>query len=127
MESVDLPEAIDWTAGSLKVWDAPVDVSVKISAAASFHQITGAIFTMVPSDPHFDIIVGWLKHAALVLFPVFIFQLSDRIIQFINRPANLIAIIMNLLHTRSDLEGQRLWISTAHQIVGFYCRSTEVH
>lgn len=32
----------------------------------------------------------------------------------------------NLLAVRTDLEGQRLWISDAHRFISFYCRRSEV-
>lgn len=66
MTDLDSAEAEDWLKLSLKIWDAPVDVSVKISAATSFRLISDAVFVMVPSDPYFDLIVNFVAHAKSV-------------------------------------------------------------
>lgn len=67
MTELDSAEAEEWLKLSLKIWDAPVDVSVKISAATSFRLISDAVFFMVPSDPHFDLIVNFVAQTQSVV------------------------------------------------------------
>lgn len=67
-ETLDVPEATDWLTGSVRLWDANIDISVKISAAASFQSLNEAVIHMLPTDPFFDLFVGFQQHAAFVLF-----------------------------------------------------------
>lgn len=75
MTDLSIVEAEEWLRLSLKIWDAPVDVSVKISAATSFRLISDAVFVMVPSDPHFDLIVNFVGHSKSVAFTSFLLLL----------------------------------------------------
>lgn len=125
MTDLDIAEAEEWLKLSLKIWDAPVDISVKISAATSFRLISDAVFVMVPSDPHFDLIVNFVAHAKSVRFLLLHID-KPNFGDLTDRPATLIAVVTNLLHVRTDLEGQRLWINTAYPFINLYCRQSEV-
>jgi hypothetical protein len=58
------PEIEQWVPAVSKVWEAPLDVSVKISASTNMHLICEAIFQMIPSDDGFDAIVTWVERGA---------------------------------------------------------------
>jgi hypothetical protein len=68
------PEIEQWIPVASKIWNAPIDVSVKISASTSFHLISAVIFHMIPTDDFFDGIVTWVAQAASVASPLYIDQ-----------------------------------------------------
>ena len=47
-------------------------------------------------------------------------------LKHVDRPAVLLAVVTNLLDARSDVEVQRLWITAAQEMVGFYYQYSEV-
>jgi len=60
------PEIQQWVPAATRIWDAPIDVSVKISASTNLLLISEATFQMLPSDVGFDAIVTWIENAASV-------------------------------------------------------------
>lgn len=50
----DYADVDEFLASAVKLWDAPIDISVKISATMSTTLISHALPLMVPSDPYYD-------------------------------------------------------------------------
>ncbi|KAF8076811.1 hypothetical protein FPV67DRAFT_1605221 [Lyophyllum atratum] len=105
MKDITVPGIEEWVETSNKVWEAPLDISVKVSAASCFHVSATALYhSPMVGDPSHSMMVTFLK---IIL------------------PATLLSIVTNLLHARSDQEAERLWIMTAHQMVELYVRKTD--
>ena len=120
----DKPEIEEWVPAATRLWDSPIDISVKISASTSFHLIGEALYQMIPSDDFFDGIATWVELASSVAS----FQPFDLLIlnAYHNRPLTLLVIAKNLLQAKNDLELQRLWMGDTHGIIGLYTRKSEV-
>lgn len=124
MVGYSVEEVLEWIPPATRLWDSPMDISVKISASTSFHLISEAFFLMNPPDPFFDIIVTWVAHARLVT-SFLSFRMSDRKFSF-DSPQTLAVFAKNLLQARNDPDTQRLWLGDIHGAIVFYTRKSEV-
>ncbi|RDB19915.1 Neurofibromin [Hypsizygus marmoreus] len=100
-------EMEEWVITGNRIWEAPMDISVKVSNASCFYTYAAALFSTPPSDtadPILELKVSFLKLAL---------------------PSVLLSIVTNLLHSRSDVETERLWVAIAHQLIELYVRKTD--
>uniref|UniRef100_A0A0W0FVQ0 Ras-GAP domain-containing protein n=1 Tax=Moniliophthora roreri TaxID=221103 RepID=A0A0W0FVQ0_MONRR len=93
-----------WTVTTVKLWEANVDTSVKISAASMCLLEAELGFMLSPQEPLYEECVQWLKTS-----------LSQ----------TLISVVTNLLHTRDDVDLQRLWTGLALQLLEMFVRKTD--
>lgn len=63
----DLSEVDEFLASAVKLWDSPLDISVKLSSTMSIVLFSHALPNMDPSDPYFDFQMQYLERAMLVL------------------------------------------------------------
>ena len=61
MSGISKPEIDNWMSVALKLWAAPLDISVKASTASCLHAITELCFLMPPSDPSHSLMVEIIK------------------------------------------------------------------
>ncbi|KZT29450.1 hypothetical protein NEOLEDRAFT_1128208 [Neolentinus lepideus HHB14362 ss-1] len=94
----------DWLPVGIKVWESPMDSSVKQSTAWSIRYLCELIFSMQPEDEYFHEAVTWMKLAC---------------------PATLTSISMCLLNARIDLKAQRMWMDLAYDLLVVYTRATD--
>ncbi|KAJ2930404.1 hypothetical protein H1R20_g6694, partial [Candolleomyces eurysporus] len=92
-------------AVTTKLWDSPLDICVKISAASLLSNVTTASFSKPPKDESDYLVVESLRQAL---------------------PRTLISVGTNLLNERTDVEAQKLWISLAHHIVDAYSKKIDM-
>ena len=52
-----------WVEVAVNLWQAPIDISVKISTASCLRKLTGITFMTPPSDPDYAIMVDIVKLA----------------------------------------------------------------
>ncbi|KAG5638079.1 hypothetical protein H0H81_001929 [Sphagnurus paluster] len=105
MKHMNLPEIEEWVDTSNKIWEATLDISVKVSAASCFHMVATELYNSpLMETPHYLLQVTLMK---------------------LSLPANIFSVVTNLLHSRGDLEAERLWIIIAHQMVELYIKKTE--
>ncbi|TFK24729.1 hypothetical protein FA15DRAFT_406917 [Coprinopsis marcescibilis] len=105
MKGMDEEEMEAWIPVTAKLWDAPIDITVKISTASCLKKVTELSFLFPPVGKAGELTVYSLKRAL---------------------PLALQCVAQNLLNTRTDLEAQRLWISLAHSIVDIYSKRIEM-
>jgi hypothetical protein len=66
MSQMGGPEVEEWFSVSLKLWEASVDITVKISAACSFRLSVETVFRMSHDHPMYDAMVSWMSRALFV-------------------------------------------------------------
>lgn len=94
----------DWLPVAIKVWESPMDSSVKQSTAWSIRYLCELIFQMQPEDDYCQEAVTWMKMAC---------------------PATLTSMSMCLLNARIDLKAQRMWMDLAYDLLVVYTRTTD--
>ncbi|KAG5648701.1 hypothetical protein DXG03_000048 [Asterophora parasitica] len=105
LKDITVPGIEEWVDTLNKVWEASLDISVKVSAASCFYLSATALYKdPMAEDPAYSMMVTFLK---------------------ITLPATLFSIVTNLLHARGDVEAERLWIVIAHQMIELYVKKTD--
>lgn len=66
MSDYNVSDVEEFLGGSLRVYGAPVDNSIKISFATSLHLICDVLFILVPTDPYFDLTTKYIEIGASV-------------------------------------------------------------
>ncbi|PPR04649.1 hypothetical protein CVT24_011867 [Panaeolus cyanescens] len=100
IKGIETRDDVDnWVASAVKLWEAPIDISVKISTSSTMRKVSELTFLTDSTDPSYKIMTEIVKSAL---------------------PRTLISVVANLLTTRTDVEAQRLWISIAHQVMEVY-------
>jgi hypothetical protein len=64
LKHIDKSEIEDWVMTANKIWEAPIDLSVKVFMASGFHSIAEAMYSAVvpdPPDSYFKLKVSFLK------------------------------------------------------------------
>ncbi|KAG6849386.1 hypothetical protein H0H93_008893 [Arthromyces matolae] len=97
------PDIQIWSETSNKIWDTNLDISVKVSSASCFYEVASEFYRN-PLDDTREIMVAFLKTCL---------------------PPTLLSIVTNLLHTRQDLEAERLWMTIAHQLLELYTKKAK--
>ncbi|KAF9266130.1 hypothetical protein L218DRAFT_1016740 [Marasmius fiardii PR-910] len=99
-------ENVSWNMffSTNKIWEANVDNSVKISTAATVLLKGEVAFVLSPQDPHYEETNRWLKESL---------------------PQTLVSVVTNLLHSRSEVEVQRLWTSLGLQLLEMFIRKAD--
>ncbi|KAF9067659.1 hypothetical protein BDP27DRAFT_1225535 [Rhodocollybia butyracea] len=97
-------EAGTWTSLPLRIYDSSLDITVKISAASATLREYELAFERDLSDPQYDDYVDWIRSS-----------LSQM----------LASVATNLLHTRTDVESQRLWANLIMRLLEFFARPTD--
>ncbi|KAF8165773.1 hypothetical protein B0H34DRAFT_794124 [Crassisporium funariophilum] len=105
MKGLDTEDIDSWVTVAVKLWEAPIDISVKISTASCMRKTSEATFMTPKSDPYYHLMIDIVKSSL---------------------PVTLLSVVGNLLTTRTDLEAQRLWISIAHQVIEVYVTKVDV-
>ncbi|KAF8883153.1 hypothetical protein CPB84DRAFT_1817082 [Gymnopilus junonius] len=100
-----LQEIGDWVMIAVKLWEAPIDISVKISTAYCMRKMSESTFLMAPSDSSHFMMVSIIKSSL---------------------PVTLVSVVGNLFVARTDLDAQRLWISIAHQVLDVYVTKSDL-
>ncbi|GLB34218.1 putative GTPase-activator protein for Ras-like GTPases [Lyophyllum shimeji] len=105
IKNITVPGIEEWVETSNKVWDANLDIAVKVSSASCFYLCGVALYnTRTVEEPSNSMMVTFLKFTL---------------------PATLFSIATNLLHARGDPEVERLWIVMAHQAIELYVKKTD--
>lgn len=73
----DQSEVDEFLGSAVKLWDSPLDISVKLSSTMSIILFSHALPNMVPSDPYFDFHVRYMERSMLVISPGFSEWFSD--------------------------------------------------
>ncbi|KAF8638594.1 hypothetical protein AX17_002135 [Amanita inopinata Kibby_2008] len=94
-------DADEWLDITNKVWDANMDVSVKISAASCYRTVIAMSFQLPAGHPYLGLMAKLLK---------------------VTMPTTLMRIATNLFACRANAESQRLWISVAYQMLELYAK-----
>ncbi|KAG7097519.1 hypothetical protein E1B28_004862 [Marasmius oreades] len=87
-----------------KLWEANVDNSVKISNAATVLLKAEVGIMLSPQDPLYEECNTWLRESL---------------------PQTLVSVVTNLLHSRSEIEAQRLWASLSLQLLEMFVRKAD--
>ncbi|KIL70462.1 hypothetical protein M378DRAFT_1044573 [Amanita muscaria Koide BX008] len=98
-------DANEWMDVTIKLWDASLDLSVKISMASTYRTLTSILFKSPPDNPHLAMIATMFK---------------------LSLPITLMSVANNLISCRGDVENQRLWIALAYQILELYAVKTDI-
>ncbi|KAF8635007.1 hypothetical protein AX15_000591 [Amanita polypyramis BW_CC] len=83
----------------IKMWEAKLDISVKISSASCHNVMTASVLQTPPGHPLLDGFIDIMKDIL---------------------PITLMSVANNLINCRADSENQRLWISAAYQTLEQY-------
>ncbi len=59
MMNMTIKDVDEWVHSAVKMWEAPIDISIKTSTASSFRLMAEITFKMSPTDPFFDVVVAW--------------------------------------------------------------------
>ncbi|KDR84288.1 hypothetical protein GALMADRAFT_87191 [Galerina marginata CBS 339.88] len=106
LKGINTMEEIDnWVAVAVKIWEAPIDVSVKISTASCMRKVSEHTFMTPATDPNYRVMMDIVKSSL---------------------PVTLLSVVGNLLLTRVDLDSQRLWVSIAHQVIDVYVTKSDL-
>ncbi|KAF8806096.1 hypothetical protein BYT27DRAFT_7141632 [Phlegmacium glaucopus] len=95
----------NWVNIAVKIWEAPIDISVKISTASTMRKVSEQTFMTPPTAPNYMIMVNIVKSSL---------------------PVTLLSVVGNLLTTRTDIEAQSLWMSIAQQVLEVYVTTTDL-
>ncbi|KAH6914612.1 hypothetical protein BKA70DRAFT_1180120 [Coprinopsis sp. MPI-PUGE-AT-0042] len=90
-----------WTAVTVKVWDTPLDLTVKMSTASCLCNATERCFVTPPTYRSAELAVYAMKRSL---------------------PMTLQSVAANLMNNRTDFEAQTLWITLAHSLIDMYNR-----
>ncbi|KAF9527976.1 hypothetical protein CPB83DRAFT_363170 [Crepidotus variabilis] len=93
---------LNWQKIAVKLWEAPLDISVKLSTATTMQRVSARSFMMPSGDPNTALMLQVVRTSL---------------------PITLLSVVGNLVSTRTDLEAQRLWMSVAHQVLSTYTLS----
>ena len=66
LQTLEGPQIEEWIAAAIKLWEAPIDTSIKISTAYSFQSMAEMAFRMAPTDEFHEVMVVWMKRTLLV-------------------------------------------------------------
>ncbi|KAJ3504772.1 hypothetical protein NLJ89_g7765 [Agrocybe chaxingu] len=102
---VSVEDVDNWNTVAVRLWEAPIDISVKISTASCMRRVSEQTFLTPATDPNYSLLIGIVKSSL---------------------PLTLLSVVGNLLTTRTDLEAQRLWISIAHQVIEVYVTKSDM-
>ncbi|TFK43927.1 hypothetical protein BDQ12DRAFT_702865 [Crucibulum laeve] len=105
MNGVTQEQLESWITSASKMWDAPIDMTVKVSISSCLRSVGQLAYNTSPADPNHEAMITLMKMAL---------------------PVTLISVASNLLSARTDLEGQRMWISICHQSLELYVRKTDM-
>ncbi|TFK62722.1 hypothetical protein BDN72DRAFT_964371 [Pluteus cervinus] len=94
----------EWVNTAVKLWEAPIDTSVKVSTASCFGMVAEMTYALAPTEPYYPLLIRLMKSCL---------------------PATLLSIVTNLIHARTDAEAQRLWIGLTHQTVELFMRKSD--
>ncbi|KAJ4479043.1 hypothetical protein J3R30DRAFT_2708420 [Lentinula aciculospora] len=97
-------EFTKWTNLSMRTFESSLDLAVKIAAASANTRTFELAFHLDLSDPNNDVFIEWMKNS--------LFQM-------------LASTSTILLHTRTDVESQRLWSGIVLRLLEFVSRRTE--
>lgn len=61
LRNVQLTDIDEWVATAVKLWEAPIDTSIKVSTASCFKMVADMTYVLGPTDPFFDLLVHLLK------------------------------------------------------------------
>ncbi|KIY51663.1 hypothetical protein FISHEDRAFT_36865 [Fistulina hepatica ATCC 64428] len=95
----------EWLKSCNAIWEAPVNLMVKLSIGATFKVVTERIFLMEPDDPWLPAAVPYVKKVV---------------------PAVGVGFAMSLLGLRMDEPTQRMWMGFAHIVLQLYAYVTDV-
>lgn len=110
-----------WTGLPMRIFESSLDIAAKISAVSTSLGEYEAAFRLEPSDPKYELFVGWMKTSLSVA--LFFFLLYSHAAA---RFQMLASISINLLHTRTDVDSQRLWSGVILRLLEFFARKTDV-
>jgi hypothetical protein len=115
-------EVDNWIRITVGLWEAPIDVSVKISTSSMLGKITESAFMSTQTDDTARLVLQIVKSALYVFFSLGMFFsfFSEGSSLFVDRSITLTTVSGILLATRANSDAQRLWISLAHQVIGLY-------
>ncbi|CAA7259350.1 unnamed protein product [Cyclocybe aegerita] len=102
---ISVEDVDNWNTVAVRLWEAPIDISVKISTASCMRRVSEQTFLTPATDPNYSLLIGIVKSSL---------------------PLTLLSVVGNLLTTRTDLEAQRLWISIAHQVIEVYVTKSDM-
>ncbi|KAF8645481.1 hypothetical protein AX16_007766 [Volvariella volvacea WC 439] len=94
----------EWVNTAVRLWEASIDDSVKVSTASCFKMVADMAFLLKPGDFFYKLMIKLIKSCL---------------------PATLLSISMNLVNSTIDLEAQRMWIGLAHQTVELFVRRSD--
>ncbi|KAF9480190.1 hypothetical protein BDN70DRAFT_931958 [Pholiota conissans] len=98
-------EINDWSNTAVRLWEAPLDVSVKVSTSSTLGAITESAFKPVQMEDESARLVLAIVQAAM--------------------PITLISVVGNLLASRASPDSQRQWITLAHQVIELYVSKSD--
>ena len=61
LKNIESSEIDDWIPAAVKVWEAPIDSSVKISTACTLWQVVEITYRLTATEPNFDKMIGLMK------------------------------------------------------------------
>ena len=61
-----MQEVEDWVMIAVKLWEAPIDISVKISTAFCMRKVSESTFMMPPTDDNHAMMVNIVKSSLYV-------------------------------------------------------------
>jgi len=57
----NIEDHLAWVKVAAKLWEAPVDICVKVSIAGAMHAVTGQTFATPPTDPKYELMVDIVR------------------------------------------------------------------
>ncbi|EFI27794.1 hypothetical protein CC1G_14717 [Coprinopsis cinerea okayama7 len=105
MKGITEAEMETWITMTVKLWDAQMDTTVKVSTASCLRKVTELSFLVPPTDKAGELTVESLKRSL---------------------PITLQSVCHNLLNSRADADAHHLWVSLAHSIVDIYSKRIDM-
>jgi hypothetical protein len=57
---------INWNNAAVKLWEAPLDIAIKMSTAATMQKVSAQTFMTPPVDDQSRMMLGVVKHSLCV-------------------------------------------------------------
>lgn len=64
MEDIPAEEVEEWLSVCVKIWEAPVDISIKVSISSLLRQYSAKVLIMSPSDPGYGNLVRFMQFSS---------------------------------------------------------------
>lgn len=57
----NIEDHLEWVKVAVKLWEAPVDISVKVSISGAMQAVTEQTFTTPPTDPNYNLMIDIVR------------------------------------------------------------------